>query len=50
LGRLDGDLHRLVAEEYLDRDRHTFEIHLVPSVVRAANDCMRHELSSFRHP
>src|SRR5512134_1647554 len=24
LGRLDGNLHRLVTEEYLDRDLHTF--------------------------
>jgi hypothetical protein len=50
LGRLDGDLHRLVAEKYLDRDLHTFEIDLMPAAVRSANDCMRHGLSSLRHP
>src|SRR5512132_2407042 len=35
LGRLDGDLDRLVAEKYLDRDLHTLEIDLVPAAVRS---------------
>ena len=50
LGRLDGDLDSVLAEKDLNRDLGIFEVNLVPTAVVPANDCMRHGLSSLRHP
>ena len=46
-GALDGDLHSLVAEKYLDRDLHTFEIDLMPTAVRSADDCIAKDFPPF---
>ena len=45
--RLGDDLHRLLSEKDLDDDLGALKLDLVPSAVRATNDCMCHGLASL---